>query len=68
MDKHVREGILVVRDTGRTNMFDVSAVQRISFDLGYYETVDWLTDHRKEYCHFIITGEESEKIEGRKPK
>jgi hypothetical protein len=54
----IREQILAVRDTGLTNMFDVPAVQRIAFDLGYYELVDWLTDHKKEYANFIMTGEE----------
>lgn len=58
MTNLIREQILAVRDTGLTNMFDISAVQRIAFDLGYYELVDWLKDHRKEYVNFIMTGEE----------
>ena len=35
-----------------------TVTERIAFDLGYYELVDWLTDHRKEYVNFIMTGEE----------
>ena len=58
MTNLIREQILAVRDTGLTNMFDIPAVQRIAFDLSYYELVDWLTDHRKEYANFIMTGEE----------
>ena len=58
MTNMIREQILAVRDTGLTNMFDVPAVQRIAFDLGYYELVDWLTDQKKEYANFIMTGEE----------
>ena len=58
MTNMIREQILAVRDTGLTNMFDIPAVQSIAFDLGYYELVDWLTDHRKEYVNFIMTGEE----------
>ena len=58
MTNLIREQILAVRDTGLTNMFDIPAVQRIAFDLDYYELVDWLTDHRKEYENFIMTGEE----------
>ena len=58
MTEKVKEQILAIRDTGLTNMFDVPAVQRIAFDLGYYELVDWLTDHKKEYANFIMTGEE----------
>ena len=57
MADKVREQILAVRDTGLTNMFDVNTVQRIAFDAGYYELVNYLEEHRKEYVHFILTGE-----------
>ena len=53
----VRRQILAVRDTGETNMFDVPMVQQIANRLGYYELVLFLIDHRKEYEHFIMTGE-----------
>ena len=53
----VRDQILSVRDTGETNMFDIPAVQRIADRLGYYELVLFLIDHKKEYAHFIMTGE-----------
>ena len=56
MDDKVREQILAVRDTGLTNMFDINTVQRIAFEAGYYELVNYLEDHRKEYVHFIFTG------------
>lgn len=58
MDKKVRKQILSIRDTGLTNMFDIQMVQRIAFDSGYYELVLFLEDHRKEYVHFIMTGED----------
>lgn len=35
LDERVREGILAVRATGRTNMFDIPVVQRIAMELGY---------------------------------
>lgn len=57
MSETVREQILAVRSTGLTNMFDVKNVQRIAFEAGYYELVNYLEDHRKEYVHFIFTGE-----------
>ena len=57
MSDKVREQILAVRDTGLTNMFDINTVQRIAFDAGYYELVNYLEEHRKEYVHFILTGE-----------
>ena len=53
----VRRQILAVRETGETNMFDVPKVQQIANRLGYYELVLFLIDHRKEYAHFIMTGE-----------
>ena len=53
----VRRQILAVRETGETNMFDVPMVQQIANRLGYYELVLFLIDHRKEYAHFIMTGE-----------
>ena len=57
MSDKVREQILAVRDTGLTNMFDINTVQRIAFDAEYYELVNYLEEHRKEYVHFILTGE-----------
>ena len=53
----VRRQILAIRDTWETNMFDVPMVQQIANRLGYYELVLFLIDHRKEYAHFIMTGE-----------
>ena len=53
----IKRQILAVRDTGLTNMFDVNAVQRIANDMGFYELVMYLEEHRREYAHFILTGE-----------
>jgi hypothetical protein len=38
-------------------MFDANAVQRLAFDLGYYELVNLLEDDRKAYSAFILSGE-----------
>ena len=38
-------------------MFDIPVVQRLAYDRGYYELVTYLEEHRKEYVHFILTGE-----------
>ena len=48
MTNLIMEQILAIRDTGLTNMFDIPMVQRLAFDRGYYELVDWLTDHKSE--------------------
>ena len=57
MTEKVKKQILAVRDTGLTNMFDVNAVQRIANDIGFYELVVYIEEHRREYAHFILTGE-----------
>lgn len=57
MSEKIKEQILDVRATGLTNMFDVNAVQRIANDMKFYELVVFIEEHRKEYVHFILTGE-----------
>ena len=57
MTDKVRKQILAIRDTDLTNMFDVVAVQRIANDMSFYELVVYLEENRKEYAHFILTGE-----------
>ena len=57
MTETIRKQILAVRDTALTNMIDVNMVQRIANDMGFYELVIYLEDHRREYAHFILTGE-----------
>jgi hypothetical protein len=57
MDPKVKEQILLIRDTGLTNMFDLPMVQRLAFERGYYELVLYLEDHRDAYVHFILHGE-----------
>lgn len=52
----IKDQILKVRDTGKTNIFDIPAVQRIAFDLECFDLVIFLEDHRKEYTDFIMTG------------
>ena len=57
MDEKVKEQILAIRDTGLANMFDLSLVQRLAYERDFYELVLYLEEHRKEYVHFILTGE-----------
>ena len=57
MSEAVKEQILAIRDTGLTNMFDVRTVQHIANDRSLYELVVYLEEHRREYAHFILTGE-----------
>ncbi len=59
MPQTVKEQILLVRDTGETNMFDCNAVMRIANREGWYELVEYLSDHKnwKTYSRLILTGD-----------
>ena len=57
MGPKVKEQILLIRDTGLTNMFDLPMVQRLAYERGCYELVLYLEDHREEYVHYILYGE-----------
>jgi len=57
MNDKVFEQILVIRDSGETNMFAVDVVQRIAFDRGFHELVLYIKEHKRDYVHFILTGE-----------
>lgn len=56
MTETIKEQILVIRDTGLTNMFDVNMVQRLAYERDFYELVVFLEENRKEYVQFILTG------------
>ena len=58
MTETVKQQIMAVRATGETNMLDTRMVQYIANREGFYELVIYIEDHRKEYAHFIFTGEE----------
>ena len=57
MSEKIKNQILAVRKTGRTNMFDIPMVQYIANEMRFYELVIFLEEHRAEYVHFILTGE-----------
>ena len=58
MDSTVKEQILRVRDTGKCNMLSINEVQRIAFDMEFYELVNFIEENRKTYINFIFTGKE----------
>lgn len=64
MTRTIKQQIFKVRDDGRTNMLDVNGVMFVANDLRLYDLVVYLDDrdNRKEYWHFIMTGEAN--IEG----
>lgn len=58
MDKKIKEQILYIRSTGLTNMFDVSMVQILANEYGFYELVVFLEENRDDYVHFILYGDD----------
>ena len=53
MNDKIKEQILEIRKTGITNMFDVITVQRIAFEMDFYELVDFLETDRKAYVDYL---------------
>ena len=49
MSDEIFRQIMAIRDTGRVNMFDVPAVQRMAFESGFYELVCFIEEHREAY-------------------
>lgn len=57
MTEEIKEQILAIRNIGETNMFDIPVVIDIAERDGYYELIDYLSEHRDDYVRFILTGE-----------
>lgn len=57
MNEKLKEQILAVRATGRTNMFDTNMVQVIANEMRFYELVIFIEEHREDYVNFIFKGE-----------
>lgn len=58
MTETIKRQILAIRASGTTNMFDVNRVQSLANLRGYYELVEYLEKHRREYANFILYGRE----------
>ena len=57
MTDKIREQIIAIRDSGRTNMLDTNMVQIIANEMNFFDLLIFIEEHRKEYVHFIFTGE-----------
>ena len=55
MTEKIKEQILAVRATGRTNMFDTNMVQVIADEMKFYELVVFIEEHKGDYAKFILT-------------
>lgn len=58
MNETILKQLTSIRDTGAVNMFDYPAVQRLAFNQGFYELVNYIEEDPGRYCHFILTGKE----------
>lgn len=58
MTEVIKKQILDIRDSGETNMFDVSRVKIISLRKGYFELLEFLENNPNAYVRFILSGEE----------
>ena len=56
LSETVKEQIIAIRDTGLTNMFDKVTVQRLAFERGFHDLVDFIEADCKAYVTFIMTG------------
>ena len=57
MTEKIKKQILAIRDTGKTNMFDIRYVQYLANEMGFYELVIFLEEEPAKYVKFIFTGE-----------
>lgn len=57
MTEIIKEQILIIRETGLTNMFDLPMVQRLAYERDFFDLVVYIEEHPEEYAHFIMTGE-----------
>ena len=57
MNEKIVSQIRDIRNSGRVNMFDIPSVQRMAFEMGFYELVCFIERDRAAYIRFILTGE-----------
>ena len=57
MTDKIRDQILAIRDSGATNMMDVTQVQRLAFEQDFHELVIFIQENRGEYIRFILYGD-----------
>lgn len=56
-NKTLIKQILDIRACGRVNMLSLKEVQRLAYEMEYFNLVLFIEEHPQEYWHFIMTGE-----------
>ncbi|MBP7278752.1 MAG: DUF5049 domain-containing protein [Sedimentibacter sp.] len=57
MNDKIKEQIIVIRDSGVTNMFDIAGVEREAYSHGFYELIMYIENQKADYIRFILYGE-----------
>ena len=57
VDIKIKNQILAIRQTGLTNMFDISRVLEIAKVMEFDELEEYIPEHKAEYVNFILIGE-----------
>ena len=57
MNKDVKKQIMTIRKSGLTSMFDVPKLKEIADDLGFVALLRYLSNHKRQYVQYILTGE-----------
>lgn len=52
----IKDGIDVVRVSGKVNMFDYNMVMKLAFEMEYHETVNWMVENKKLYAKGLFEG------------
>lgn len=58
MNKRIKYEIMAIRKTALTNMFDIKTVQKIAYEMAFYDLVIFLEDNKEKYINFILYGDE----------
>ena len=57
VDIKIKNQILIIRQTGLTNMFDIGRVLEIAKVMEFDELEEYIPEHKAEYVNFILIGE-----------
>jgi len=60
MTDKIKEQLMVIRDSGLCNLFDVPCVRKIADGLGFIELIDFIDNNRRAYSLFILYGDDGE--------
>ena len=58
MNPRIKKQIIAIQESGLTNMLDTCYVQRLAHERNSFDLVIFIEEHKKEYVHFIMNGDE----------